>query len=211
MAQELLPFDEPVFYEGKYIFDEDYPLYIQMISCTFKIKKNKIPTIQIKKNPMFIENEYLEYSGVEPVTLVLTNVDLKLFLEHYNTYDLKYNCGWKFRGAKGLFTEYIEKWIKVKNEATLSGNKPLRSIAKLLLNSLYGKFATGLKVKSKIPYLGDDDIIHYKFAEETTKDGVYLPIGCFITSYARKKTISTSQAIKDYSLNKYGKDLYYYS
>ena len=36
-------------------------------------------------------------------------------------------------------------------------------------------------------------------------------LGCFITSYARYKTITTSQAIKDYSIEKYGKDLYCYS
>lgn len=35
--------------------------------------------------------------------------------------------------------------------------------------------------------------------------------GCFITAYARNKTIRTSQAIKDYSLKKYKKDLYIYS
>ena len=35
--------------------------------------------------------------------------------------------------------------------------------------------------------------------------------GSFITSYAREKTIRTSQAIKDYSIKKYGKDLYCYS
>ena len=35
--------------------------------------------------------------------------------------------------------------------------------------------------------------------------------GCFITAYARKKTIETSQKIKEYSIKKYGKDLYIYS
>lgn len=35
--------------------------------------------------------------------------------------------------------------------------------------------------------------------------------GCFITAYARNKTIRTSQAIKDYSIKTYGKDLYIYS
>ena len=33
----------------------------------------------------------------------------------------------------------------------------------------------------------------------------------FITSYARKKTIETSQKIKDYSLEVYGEDYYIYS
>ena len=108
-----------------------------MITCAFKIKKNKIPTIQIKNSISFIANEYLESTNNDIVCLVLTNIDLKLFLEQYDVYNLEYECGWKFKGIQGIFTEYISKWIKVKNEATLSGNKPLRSIAKLLLNSLY--------------------------------------------------------------------------
>lgn len=39
---------------------------------------------------------------------------------------------------------------------------------------------------------------------------IYL-CGIFITSYAREKTIRTSQAIKDYSTKKYGQDMYIYS
>ena len=34
---------------GIYKEDKLIPLYIQTISCSFKIKKNKIPTIQIKQ------------------------------------------------------------------------------------------------------------------------------------------------------------------
>ena len=66
-------------------------------------------------------------------------------------------------------------------------------------------------MQSKIPYMGDDEIIHYTLSEKEQKDGIYLPIGTFITAYAREKTIRTSQAIKDYSISKYGKDLYIYS
>ena len=147
-------FGEPVFYEGKYKEDKIYPLYIQMITCSFELKKNKIPTIQIKNNRSFFrQNEYLESSKNEIVCLVLTNVDLKLFFEHYNVYDLNYVNGWKFKGINGLFKDYIDKWIKIKNEATISGNKGQRTLAKLMLNSLYGKFATSLDVQSKIPYL----------------------------------------------------------
>ena len=152
MYDKLLPFGEPVFYEGKYKEDKIYNLYIQMITCSFEIKKNKIPTIQIK-NSFFRGNEYLENSQNEIVCLVLTNVDLKLFLEQYNVTDLEYVCGWKFKSMKGIFTEYIDKWITRKNNATLEGNKGQRTLAKLMLNALYGKFATSLDVQSKIPYL----------------------------------------------------------
>lgn len=116
-----LPFGEPIFYEGKYKDDKVYPIYIQMITCSFEIKENKIPTIQIKNNrSYFRENEYLESSQNEIVCLVLTSVDLKLFLEQYNVYDLEYISGWKFKSTNILFKDYIDKWIKVKNEATIS-------------------------------------------------------------------------------------------
>ena len=212
MYEKLLPFGEPIYFNGKYKEDKVYSLYIQMISCSFKLKKGKIPTIQIKNNKAFFRaNEYLETSDNEIVVLTLTNIDLKLFFEQYEVYDLEYICGWKFKGITGIFTKYIDKWIKRKNDATISGNKGQRTLAKLMLNSLYGKFATSLDVQSKIPELGQDDIIHYHLSEKETKEGIYLPIGAFITAYAREKTIRTSQAIKDYSLNKYGKDLYCYS
>ena len=210
MYEKSLPFGEPIYFEGKYEEDKIYNLYIQMITCSFEIKKDKIPTIQLKNHIGFKGNEYLESSDNEIICLVLTNVDLELFLEHYNVYDLKFICGWKFKSIKGLFKDYIDKWIKVKNEATLSGNKGMRTLAKLMLNALYGKFATSLDVQSKIPYL-IDDVVHYRFSEKSTKDGIYIPMGCFITAYAREKTIRTSQAIKEYSIKKYGQDMYIYS
>ena len=209
MRECILPFGEPFFYEGEYKEDKVYPLYIQRLTCSFRIKKGKIPTIQIKHS-RFVANEYLTDSGVEPVALTLTSIDLKLFLEQYDVWDLNYESGWKFKGMRGLFTDYIDKWIKVKNEATISGNKGMRQVAKILLNSLYGKFATSLDVQSKIPYL-DNGIVKYKLGEKTTKDGVYLPMSCFITAYGRDLTIRTSQAITDYSIKKYGVDMYCYS
>ena len=124
-----------------------------MLTCSFEIKENMIPTIQIKKNLSFLENEYLESSNNKEVCLVLTNVDLELFLKHYNVYEIKYKCGWKFKSMNGIFTEYIDKWITRKNEATISKNKGQRTLAKLMLNSLYGKFASKVKTRSKIPYL----------------------------------------------------------
>lgn len=212
MYEKLLPFGDPYYFEGKYKDDIVYPLYIQMITCSFELKKNKIPTIQIKNNKSFFRsNEYLTSSKNEIVCLTLTNIDLKLFLENYNVYELNYVCGWKFKGIHNIFKNYIDKWITRKNNATIEGNKGQRTLAKLMLNSLYGKFATSLDFQSKIPFLGDDEIVHYRLSEKQEKKGIYLPVGIFITSYAREKTIRTSQAIMDYSINKYGKNLYVYS
>ena len=171
MLEKLLPYGEPLYFEGRYKDDKVYPLYIQMITCSFRIKKNHIPTIQIKGSLFFQSNLYLEssesYEG-DLQTLVLTSVDLKLFLEHYNVSNLTYNCGWKFRASYGLFTEYITKWGNVKIEATKTGNKGMRTLAKLMLNSLYGKFATSLITRSKIPHL-EEGILQYTLGAEEDK------------------------------------------
>lgn len=154
MYDRILPYGLPIFFEGQYKFDKVYPLFVQMISCSFKIKKNKIPTIQIKNNRLFFKgNEYLESSENQIITMCLTSVDLKLFLEQYDVDDLQYINGWKFKAKHDLFKEYIEKWIERKNQATVEGNKGIRTTSKLMLNSLYGKLATSLEVQSKIPYL----------------------------------------------------------
>lgn len=77
----------------------------------------KIPTIQIKNSYVFLPNEYIKSSNGDLITLTLTNIDLELFLENYNVYDLTYDSGWKFKGIKGLFTEYIDYWSNRKIEA----------------------------------------------------------------------------------------------
>lgn len=176
MYDEFLPYGDPVFFEGEYERDDYYPLYIQRITCTFKIKENKIPTIQIKNNTSyFIPNEYIEYSGSDPVALTLTSVDLELFFMQYEVYDLQYEGGWKFKSVKGAFTEYIDKWTKEKIEAGKKGNSGLRTIAKRMLNSLYGKLASSLKGNKKIPYVDENGIVQYYDSEPEERKGVYLP------------------------------------
>ena len=212
MRYEVMPYGKPVYFEGQYKSNKLYPLYIQTLKCRFKTKKNKIPTIQIKeKNLFFASNEYIEDSGDKAFMLTLTNIDLELFFDHYEVYDLEYIDGFMFRAIEGLFNEYIDYWTEKKIEAGKQGNKGKRTIAKLQLNSLYGKFAKSTYMKSKYPYIGDDGLIHYTMSEAKKEDGIYVPIAAFITSYARRKTIQTSQAIKEYSLEHYGKDMYIYS
>lgn len=216
MYEEKIAYGQCVYYEGKYKEDKIYDVYIQKLTCSFEIKENKIPSIQIKKNMVFKSNEYLTSSrnkeGVlEIVSLTLTSVDLKLFFEQYNVKVETWDYGWKFKSKKGMFQEYIDKWLKVKDEGTLTGNKGMRTRAKLMLNSLYGKLATGLEARSKIPYLGEDEIVHYETSEVKEKRGLYIPAGCFITALARNKTIRTCQAIMDYSLKKYGENRFIYA
>ena len=132
MYYSMLPYGYPMFFEGAPDPDENFPLFIVRLSCEFEIKPGHIPTIQLKNNRAFIETEYLSDSNGEIVEMTLTNVDLKLFLEHYNVFNLEYHCGWKFKGVIGLFKDYIDHWMHIKETTTGA----LRQLAKLMLNSL---------------------------------------------------------------------------
>lgn len=197
MYFEYLPFGTGLPFKGEYVKDELYPLYIQSFECQFKLKKGKIPTIQIKHNRDFRGNEYLEYSGDKEVELCLNSVDLELFFDQYEVFNYKPTGGWKFKATKGLFKDYIDKWSQNKINAKKEGNHGLYLISKLFLNSLYGKFGTSNKVKSKTPYLGEDDVIHFHITDEEEKDPVYVALASFITSYSRLKTITAAQTIMD--------------
>lgn len=211
MMYERLPFGDPIYFKGKYENDLLYPLYVQTISCIFELKENMIPTIQIKNNISFLPNEYVKSSDGDIVTLTLTSVDLELFFKHYNVSEITYHSGWKFKSIKGLFSSYIDFWSNKKIQAKKDNNTALYRIAKLMLNSLYGKFGLNPDVRSKYPYLNEDGIVKYSLYNPEIRDSIYLPVASFITSYARYKTITTSQKIKEYSINKYNKDLYVYS
>ena len=197
MYENYLPFGTPIFFNGKYKHDPIYPLYTQMIKCQFELKDGKIPTIQIKYGYNFRANEYLTTSGDTEVVLCLNSVDLELFLEQYDVYNLEYVSGWKFKATQGLFTSYIDKWSENKIQAKRDGNHGLYLISKLFLNSLYGKFGTDTRVRSKIPVLGEDNEIHYIDGKTEIKDGIYIAMASFITSYARRKTITSAQRIMD--------------
>lgn len=196
MYYRPLPYGEGIFFEGKYEPDKLYNLYVQMFTCQFELKENYIPTIQLKNNLSFMPTAYLSSSEDEEVTMCLTSVDLDLFFEHYHVYNITYHSGWKFKSTTGLFKEYIDKWNAVKMESTLNGNKAMRTLAKLMLNALYGKFALNPNVQSKIPYY-DNGIIKYTLGEKETRNPIYIPVGTFITAWARHKTITSAQKVYD--------------
>lgn len=197
MHDRSFPIGEPKFFKGKYQYDKIFPLYVQMLTCQFKLKENYLPTIQIKQNYNFIPTEYATDSNGEDVTLCLTSVDMKLFFEHYDVYNITYHSGWKFRQRSGIFRDYVDKWTQVKVDSEKEGNGAQRSIAKMYLTNLYGKFGKNPLVASKIPYLGKDEIVKYHTTEFEIKQGIYIPVACFVTAYAREITIRAAQANYD--------------
>lgn len=190
MYSEELPYGLPIFFEGKYEYDKDYPLYIMKIKADLKLKKDHIPTIQCKTNMYFSATEYIE-DTFGMLTMYVTNIDLDIIFEQYDVLDIEYINGYKFKSIKGVFCTYIDKYMEMKKNNT--GAK--RQLAKLMLNNLYGKFATNPKTQQKIPYLNNDGIVEYKTKSVEDKEPVYTPMGVFITSYARARIQRTAQSV----------------
>lgn len=189
MRSKLLPYGKPQIFKGDYVYNEVYPIYIIKISCYFKVKKGFIPTIQIKNSRFFMETEYIKDSKVI-TDLTLTNVDWELMKEHYDISNLEIYGGYQFRASRILFDEYIDYWAEVK--ANSEGGQ--RTLAKLQLNNLYGKFATNPRRARKQPYINNEGVVEYVTTDYETSDPVYTAIGSFTTSYARDITIRAAQA-----------------
>lgn len=193
MYDSILPFGYPMYFEGEPVTDDRYNLFIVRLECAFELKPDHIPTLQLKNTRRFIETEYLTSSDGDIIEMTLTSVDLALLIDHYDLYNLRYINGYKFKGVTGLFKEYIDYWGHIK--ATTKGAE--RQLAKLMLNSLYGKFATNPNATQKKPVIDLDDVVQFTLDEPETRDPVYTAMGAFITAYARNKTIRSAQAVYD--------------
>jgi hypothetical protein len=217
MLEKLLPYGEGYWFNGDYnkvpsYQKRQYPLFIQKIKCEFVLKDDRIPTIPDKSNGRNLA-EYLESSNGQPEELYLTNVDLELFLEHYDIIgEPEYIGGYMFRGKHGIFNKYVNHWKEVKINA--GKNKALRYIAKLFLNSLYGKFASSWnkpdsypdfeKGKGKLKWSKKNkfDDLSKEEQEEIYNNRVKYPaMAVFITAYARQLTIESAQ--KNYKTFRY--------
>ena len=189
-----LPYGSPVYFNGKYIQDDEMPYYVQRIKIDMRVKDDGIPCILYNQNrvkSMYIVDTLEQSDAGGCYEMTVTNFDLKLIYKNYDIFHLEFLDGYKFRIRNDMFKEYVDKHIKIKEEATKVGNGALRTISKLLLNSLYGKFGQNPQRRKKLPYVGEDNKIKFEKSElETVNKFKYLPVAVFITAIARYKIIT---------------------
>lgn len=173
-------------FTGEGLYDR---LWIASIEFTARLKKNHIPCIQLHNIPGYKPQEYQENIR-EPISLTVSSVDWKLICDQYNVELMGVGGILYFDGKTGMFDDYIDYWGSVKEHAT--GGE--RYIAKLHLNSLYGKFGTNPHTRSKYPVF-EDNMVKYRLGEEEDRPQVYTPMAVFVTAYARNKTIRTAQSV----------------
>lgn len=214
MSGNWFPIGLPHWWEGSLPDDADKPnkYYFIHIRTRFRLKKGRLPMIQIKGSMVYRSNEWLKTSDIRDsngvyhpsytlfgkhyeskVDLYLTQTDYKLLHEQYDLYDYEEIDGCWFYNAMQLFDTYIDKYKHIK----MASKGAIRELAKLFLNNLYGKLGANSDSSFKVAYLNDDECMRYRTQEEHNKKCGYIPCGTAITSYARNFTIRAAQANYD--------------
>lgn len=170
--------------------------YYVRFMCTFKLKPNRIPSVQLKYDPRFKNrrNEWLTDSNNCTVDLVMSRPDYERFIDAYEIYNYEYIEAIVFHVQIGLFDNYINHWYSIKQNA----KGAQRQIAKLFLNNLYGKFSASpfspYKTVSYVPGQG----LKYHDEPVSLKKAGYIAIGSAITAYARCRTIELAEDYYEY-------------
>lgn len=211
----------PQYWKGNYIPEEatikDRYFFIH-VKTRFYIKKDMLPTIQIKGSMWYPSREWLLNSDVVDMRLpkserykyenrkrykieggrvvpaladlYLTQTDWELMNKHYNLEDTEIIDGMYFETMTGLFDAYIKKYAEIKITAK---TKCLRILSKLFLNNLYGKEAASPDSSYRMMFLNDKKQLRGYVVNGYDKTPGYIPIGSQITAYARRFTITACQ------------------
>ena len=97
---------------------------------------------------------------------------MSLYVNSQDVYKRQVLYGCYFYAKDGIFDEYVDKWFSEK----IKYNGGRRTIAKLFLNSLYGKTAANGRRDHKIPHL-DDGVVKYDVVKGEDKEPEYIAIG----------------------------------
>lgn len=180
-----------------------------MIDAT--IRPGKLPVIQVKRDPRYNPVQYqTEVRGVEWYG---TEIDWALLYENYEVDVIGWYGGLAFKGRAGLFNRYIDKWMRVKEEAgfVMAAEKKAgrygsvkwakaageRAQAKFQLNNLWGRFTINPLRASRLPRLTDDGAPTYTLGSQQYDEPSYTAVGVFTTSYGRDYIIRNAQSFGD--------------
>lgn len=156
----------------------------------FREYSAKLRTLECKKETKYYRQYTREGKVREAIPeLTLTMTDWELLQRHYDLEDTTVVEGFWFDTEIGLFDAYIDKYAEMK----MTSKGAMRQLAKLFLNSLYGKAAVNPLNSCKMEFLDDDDVLKSYIVDDDDKKTWSIALGSAITSYARNFTITAAQ------------------
>lgn len=174
-------------------------LWVARVAMSFSLRSGKLPTIP---DSSFFNSEYMANSRGEMITMYITNYDWDIIREHYDIDDIKWVDYYSYKSFKNeSLSKYVDYFNEMKTTATKDGNKGQRTIAKLFMNNLVGKFGTRPEREISIPVGCDRYGLRYIENVKTETDPIYIPLSVFVNSIGRSIIIKDAQ--KAYEAGKF--------
>lgn len=178
-----LPCGRPKPFEGK--AEDDGLLTLQSAVVDWDIKPDGLPIFPRRYRKYEVEPGH----SMQPTLVTMTDVDWQLVMENYDLMILEWKGGLKFYGQKGMFDAYIGKW----GERKLHSDSGQRMMAKMMLNSLFGKFGTKIRRRNLIPEWEDGKIV-YDESRMKLSHGIYMPVAAWVNAYGRRELVNAVNA-----------------
>ena len=156
---------------------KDYDLWIGHAKVNISRNPTKPACIRNPIDRVWIEDEY---EG----ELWLTSIDAELLQECYFG-ECEILDGYAWKGEKGVFDNFINHWADIKRTTKDAG---LRQIAKLMLNSAYGKFGTNPRRAHKRP-VWDKGFLQWQNCPPDEGKVFNVAVAAFVTAYARRELV----------------------
>jgi len=191
MKQSSYPVGEPAPLAPGQLTLKGHPHTIVGALLDAKIKPGRLPMIQVKGDSRY--DPVMYQTEVYAIEWYGTEVDWRLLMDQYDVEVHEWIGGFAFRGQRGLFDRYIDKWMEVK--ATSKGG--MRTQAKFQLNNLWGRFAINPLRAGRLPGIDEGGVVKYALTPQQYDEPSYTPVGVWTTSYARDRVIRTAQSFGD--------------
>ena len=220
------------FGSGKYISEEDFVNYYSepnvnisffgdfIARGTIRLKKGKFPTIRLHNinNPGFRKSDIFHSNNLNNVdvriVLNLNNIDYFNFIDSYSINRIIPKRVIIFNNNRGFFDTFIDYFYNIKSIS--KGAK--KSNAKLILNSIYGKFGTKKLTELKENVYNEElNIIESKNvyngikSEEVLSDGIYVPLASIVTGLARNDLKDVAEKVGVKYVNYFDTDSLHFS
>lgn len=164
------------------------------------VKRNKMPLIKLKtglKHPN--SSHYQDMLSINRL-FVLTNLEYQYLIENYDIREIEDVHFLKADENKQLheaFSKFCQYWYKQKKDGRRDGDTTKEWFAKLMLNSLYGKFGQFESQYENYHLTSEDGIL---VKEDVSKyvDSMWdadLAVASYITAYGRTKLANDINAV----------------
>lgn len=182
MYNKSLPIGEPIYFKGNNL-NNYAKLYVGKFKIKASLKKGHVPSLSrriFSPSALTTIDSEPVFKTLGPETFYLTNVDVEMLRENYDISSMELEEGYYWMGSSNsLFRAYIDKFLAIKEQARREGDEAKVKMAKLFLNSLYGKlgqrgniYQTNVAIAEFITAYGRQELL--KVVNKAQEQGIFL-------------------------------------